>query len=442
MSDARLGQSTGFFIAEVRNVKDDPEQAGRAKIRIKGLQDNLSDDELRWARPMFPTTSASKGGVGGPMTGLEVGSQVVGFFLDKDQQIPMMLGTFLQSGKSGKDGKLDTSGRNHDGAAAARDKKVSGDDKAHFETGMQNKPTEETPGAKIATFFGMKTMQDERSIGTKEAVRATGFSSPPGKELYNLVKQIDPKNGANFIKFAPDILKKLPDMLKKVPFDLQVPGISQIMKSGNILGGLGGLAGLVGGIGNIPGLAGALGSIGGIAGQIGGVLGAAGNLAGDVSGIIGQVGNLAGGVTGALGGAINAGLDLVGGAVGGFLGPMSSLLSSVSGGAIAAGLGIANSLVSNGLGAIHGVLGNIGTMMSGFEGLSNLVGNATGALQAVGSLVTGNLNLPAAASGLADLALAGGLPDVFLGPGGQIMNSLGQASQLFESVSMLKKMSP
>jgi hypothetical protein len=49
-----------FFWAEIVDVENDDEKSGRAKIRIMGDQTELKDSELRYARPLFPVTSASK----------------------------------------------------------------------------------------------------------------------------------------------------------------------------------------------------------------------------------------------------------------------------------------------------------------------------------------------------------------------------------------------
>lgn len=85
-----------FFIGIVESL-DDPLKLGRVKIRI--INDNeeneISTDDLRFAYPMTPITSASLGGVGISPTGVEVGSYAFGFYLDqKEKNIPILIGTY------------------------------------------------------------------------------------------------------------------------------------------------------------------------------------------------------------------------------------------------------------------------------------------------------------------------------------------------------------
>lgn len=87
------------FIGVVVDVKD-KEKAGRVKIRIYGKHDdkaNVPDSDLPWARCVYPVTNAISAGVAGPTTGLVVGSVVVGRFLDRDMQIPIVEGTMGRS---------------------------------------------------------------------------------------------------------------------------------------------------------------------------------------------------------------------------------------------------------------------------------------------------------------------------------------------------------
>jgi hypothetical protein len=83
------------FIAKVVDVND-PERAGRVKIRAFGLHDdqaNIPDVDLPWARCVYPVTHALNGGVTGPTTGLTVGSTVTGRFIDMEKQTPLVEGT-------------------------------------------------------------------------------------------------------------------------------------------------------------------------------------------------------------------------------------------------------------------------------------------------------------------------------------------------------------
>lgn len=99
MTERSLGESyQGFWHARVLNVANDRERSGRALIRIFGLHDNVEEALLPWARPLFPINNPSHMGVATPQTGLVPGSIVVGFWADRDRQIPIMTGTLGRVG--------------------------------------------------------------------------------------------------------------------------------------------------------------------------------------------------------------------------------------------------------------------------------------------------------------------------------------------------------
>jgi len=93
-----------LYPAEIRNVKDDPTQSGRVRVRIYGRHDdeqNIKADDLPWALPLLPATSASTNGIGVLPTGLVVGSRVIVTFLEDDvaEQYPIILGSFYRAAK-------------------------------------------------------------------------------------------------------------------------------------------------------------------------------------------------------------------------------------------------------------------------------------------------------------------------------------------------------
>ena len=78
--------------------RDDPEKLGRCKVRIFGLHTEnvglLPTDDLPWAVPMQPITSAATSGVGSTPVGIVPGAWVVGFFMDGAEcQQPVIMGT-------------------------------------------------------------------------------------------------------------------------------------------------------------------------------------------------------------------------------------------------------------------------------------------------------------------------------------------------------------
>lgn len=76
----------------------DPMKVGRVRVRIIGFhnpsKDELPVDDLPWALPIMPVTSASTTGIGHSATGLVPGSLVIGFFRDGSLgQQPIIFGS-------------------------------------------------------------------------------------------------------------------------------------------------------------------------------------------------------------------------------------------------------------------------------------------------------------------------------------------------------------
>lgn len=85
------------FFGIVEDITD-PLHLGRTKVRIFGIHNPdiimLPTDELPWAMPILPVTTAGISGIGHSPTGLVRGSMVMGFFLDgESMQQPMVLGS-------------------------------------------------------------------------------------------------------------------------------------------------------------------------------------------------------------------------------------------------------------------------------------------------------------------------------------------------------------
>lgn len=87
-----------WFLATVVSVKD-PDMLGQCQIRIDNFHDDYEDQDLPWAMPLLPITSASYqteeyGCVGTSPTGILVGSHVFGFFADgSSARVPVIMGT-------------------------------------------------------------------------------------------------------------------------------------------------------------------------------------------------------------------------------------------------------------------------------------------------------------------------------------------------------------
>lgn len=88
------------FIWWIGVVEDrmDPEKAGRVRVRIYGYHTDdktlLPTQDLPWAVPIQPITSAAISGIGSSPLGPVEGTWVIGFFLDgNDMQQPAIFGT-------------------------------------------------------------------------------------------------------------------------------------------------------------------------------------------------------------------------------------------------------------------------------------------------------------------------------------------------------------
>ena len=99
-------QNGGFYWwMGVVEDRDDPEALGRCRVRVAGYNSAdktiLPTEDLPWAIPLMPITSASISGVGSSPTGPVEGTWVLGFYLDGDDcQLPVMIGTFPGRGEA------------------------------------------------------------------------------------------------------------------------------------------------------------------------------------------------------------------------------------------------------------------------------------------------------------------------------------------------------
>lgn len=77
--------------------RNDPLKLGRCQVRVVGLHTHdkteLPTEDLPWAHPMGPITSASISGLGWSPTGIVPGTWVIIMFLDEYQQQPIIMGT-------------------------------------------------------------------------------------------------------------------------------------------------------------------------------------------------------------------------------------------------------------------------------------------------------------------------------------------------------------
>ena len=93
-----MGKSGFQWFVGVVEDRQDPQKLGRVRVRCLGYHtennEKLPTQNLPWAHPMNPITSATVSGVGQTPLGPVEGTWVVGFFQDgADAQTPIVMGT-------------------------------------------------------------------------------------------------------------------------------------------------------------------------------------------------------------------------------------------------------------------------------------------------------------------------------------------------------------
>jgi hypothetical protein len=251
MTERDLGNSFSWWIGEVVDVYD-PDQSGRVRVRVYGRHDdkaNIPDDALPWALPMQPITSAAHGKAGTAPLGLVKGSKVKGYWADKDQQSPIIMGSF------GKAGDIKNSGTT-----------TNGTEEIDINTGSipsaatnQSDPTDINPYSKL--FPGRVTINDiNKGLKTvADITRSTGIvnktevdsklkqpSSPTTAsqnktntaDVINIIRQADPENiGASLKNMVPNYAN-----VRDIMGITSIAGQTSLL-SGGISGALGVLSG-------------------------------------------------------------------------------------------------------------------------------------------------------------------------------------------------------
>jgi hypothetical protein len=266
MTERSLGSNFKWFVAKVVNRGDgnegkkDNTESGRVQIRIYGKHDdttNIPDDKLPWAVPMLPLGSgASLNGQGSTPAGLKKNTTVIGFYADKDETMPILMGILVKAGKDpGNDGET-VLPEESSTPKGARSKDTKGEDKNDV---LEQRMTEDV--AKKGQFH-----LDKKTIGN------IPFD---GGGVIDAIKSADPSNLAGSI---PGALNGM----KSVTSTLAVAG-SLLANFKALTSGKLSITGLLAATTNLSG------AVGQIAGQISGVGGQVGQIAGAVSGISGAV---------------------------------------------------------------------------------------------------------------------------------------------------------
>ena len=192
------------FLGEVRNIKD-PDRQGRVQVRIYGLHDdtaNIKDENLPWALPVLPITSASTAKTGIIPSGMEKGSRVVGTWLDMEtKKYPIIFGTYYRAYKPSN--QFDNTG-----GQEGNDQASKGIDFPH-NPGTEGKSLGKTPNN---TAVGGKALDTEADEYNKARYAENG-DGPDG--IDEARKRFAPKADDGTIAGAPFGLD-LPAALKMV----------------------------------------------------------------------------------------------------------------------------------------------------------------------------------------------------------------------------------
>lgn len=176
-----------FFWAEIVDVENDDEKSGRAKIRIMGDQAELKDSELRYARPLFPVTCASKDGAGATPA-YQKGTRVLGMFIDNDKQIPYILST---APGAGKHGSLSQEGRDIPSGISKDPGKfnIKTEDLRYIVSATGERKLD----TKGITQFAKKEANGPSKFGD---LKTLGSKIPTGTNAIDQIKKVDPSNAA------------------------------------------------------------------------------------------------------------------------------------------------------------------------------------------------------------------------------------------------------
>ena len=128
--------------------RQDPLKLGRCQVRVVGLHNHdkskLKTEDLPWAYPMQPITSAAMSGIGHSPLGPVEGTWVVVMFRDDDEQQPIILGSL--GGIPQAQGSID---EDNDQLILKQDGYLPGSNEHTVtdETGSTVKSTDSTPGS-------------------------------------------------------------------------------------------------------------------------------------------------------------------------------------------------------------------------------------------------------------------------------------------------------
>jgi GH24 family phage-related lysozyme (muramidase) len=139
--------------------RQDPLKLGRCQVRVVGLHNydktQLKTEDLPWAYPMQPITSAAMSGIGHSPIGLVEGTWVVLTFRDDDEQQPIILGSL--GGIPQQQGTIDYDDDNmilkEDGYLPGSNQQTTTTASGETSTNTDSQTSEETSGLNPASSY-------------------------------------------------------------------------------------------------------------------------------------------------------------------------------------------------------------------------------------------------------------------------------------------------
>jgi len=165
--------------------RQDPLKLGRCQVRVVGLHNydktQLKTEDLPWAYPMQPITSAGISGVGHTPLGPVEGSWVVVMFRDDDEQQPIILGTIggIPQAQGTIDQDNDQMILKEDGMLASSDGQTTTDANGDTTTNTSSTPAEEDVGLNLASKY-TPSSDALNLIKQYEGLRLTAYQDSVG----------------------------------------------------------------------------------------------------------------------------------------------------------------------------------------------------------------------------------------------------------------------
>jgi GH24 family phage-related lysozyme (muramidase) len=165
--------------------RQDPLKLGRCQVRVVGLHNSdktqLKTEDLPWAYPMQPLTSAGISGIGHTPLGPVEGSWVVVMFRDDDEQQPIILGTIggIPQAHGTIDQDNDQMILKEDGMLAGSDGQTTTNTNGDTVTNTSSTPGEEDVGLNLASKY-TPSSDAINLIKQYEGLRLTAYQDSVG----------------------------------------------------------------------------------------------------------------------------------------------------------------------------------------------------------------------------------------------------------------------